>query len=36
MWRWISVGLIVVLIGGGVFCGIKIAELSNRLDEFGI
>ncbi|MDH5365071.1 MAG: hypothetical protein OEW82_07970 [Dehalococcoidia bacterium] len=34
MWRWISVGLIALLVGGGIFWGIKIAELSNRLDEF--
>jgi len=33
MWRWINIALIVALIGGGVFCGTKIAELSDRLDE---
>jgi hypothetical protein len=33
MWRWISIALIVVLVGGGVFAGITINNTVTELDE---
>ncbi|MBA7582302.1 hypothetical protein ES708_24230 [subsurface metagenome] len=33
MWRWISIALIVVLVGGGVFFGIRITAITKQLNE---
>lgn len=33
MWRWISVALIVILVGGGVFSGMTITNTRKQLDE---
>jgi len=33
MWRWISIALIVILIGGGFFAGITIDKLQERMSQ---